>query len=404
LLTSYSDEFAESWGRKAVTEFKYNPLLTAKLGGKTTAKEFEFKAGGALKTAGSCGGITGRGGNLILLDDPTKDWQEAYSPTTKRQLRDWFESTLMTRLEPNGSVILIMTRWAPDDLTGYLLQNDEDGDWTHFNLPALAEAGDLLGREVGQALCPARYSSERLEKVRRSEVGTFKFTAMYQQNPQTIGGSIVQERWLQSYYRELPRLDEVINAWDLTFGGLLDNNSFVSGQAWGRKQANKYLISERHERLTPNEQYKAIENMARATNPNKILIEDAALARGAYDALRNKVPGIILVTPKGSKVERLEAASIHAESGNVYLPDPRHNPWVGGYVKELTASAGEGTLMDRADAFSLAMNHLGKSGRRIRFGSDGAYKRSKDDEQKEKPTQESPTLGRGRIRSHPVEK
>lgn len=377
ILATYSNTFAESWGRKVLHQFQRNPLLTAQLGEKQSASEMEFAAGGALVTAGTGGGITGRGGDLIVCDDLIKDWEEARSVAAKRKLRDWFGSTLMTRLSANGSVIIVMTRWAPDDLIGYLLADDEDNDWIYFALPALAEENDMLGRQPGEALCPERYSVKKLEQ-RRKEIGSFKFTGMYQQRPQKIGGSIVKSAWLQKYYRVAPKFEKVINSWDLSMGGVLENNSFVSGQAWGCVGADRYLIMEFHERCTPGRQYKAIEDMAHITNPRKIIIEDKALSRGAYDALHTKLSGIILVNPKGSKVERLEAASVHAESGNVYLPDPKDNPWVNAYRDELTQAAGEGTLMDRADSFSLAINYLNKKKKKLRYGSCSAPKKKEN--------------------------
>ena len=117
--------------------------------------KFDTPEDGGMITAGVSGTITGEGGRLIIIDDPLKNWAEAMSANTREKMKDWFTSTLETRLEPGGTVILLMTRWHNDDLAGFLLGDEYEGDpFTEIWLPALAEDEDPMGRKPGEALCP----------------------------------------------------------------------------------------------------------------------------------------------------------------------------------------------------------------------------------------------------------
>ena len=143
--------------------------------------------------AGVGGPITGRGGDLLIIDDPIKNWQDANSITVRRQVIDWFNSTFYTRCEPGATIILVMNRWHEEDLTGYLLEKHTD-NWEVISLPALAEKGDVLGRAVGEALCPARFSVEQLHNMRLA-VGQAVWDALFRQRPRAIGRGRVYENY-----------------------------------------------------------------------------------------------------------------------------------------------------------------------------------------------------------------
>ena len=110
----------------------------------SAAKHWEIEGhNGGMDAAGAYGPITGKGADVLVIDDPVKNAEEAYSPVQREKLWDWYQSTAFTRLEPNGAIILVMTRWHEDDLAGRLLKQ-EPGQWEVVSLPALAEADDLL--------------------------------------------------------------------------------------------------------------------------------------------------------------------------------------------------------------------------------------------------------------------
>ena len=155
-LASYAAEFAETWGRRARDSVVEN---AQELGIQVRpdlnrASEWELTAGGGMMTAGVGGPFTGRGFDLLIIDDPIKNRQEANSAALRRHVWEWWRSTARTRLEPGGSIIVVMTRWHEDDLAGKLLgAAPDDGGaidrWQHIRLPALAEEDDPLGREPG---------------------------------------------------------------------------------------------------------------------------------------------------------------------------------------------------------------------------------------------------------------
>jgi predicted phage terminase large subunit-like protein len=141
------------------------------------ANEWKIAAGGGLRARGRGGSITGHGANLLIIDDPISNREEAESAVVRQNTFDWFTSTAMTRVEPGGSVIVVHTRWHDDDLIGRLA---EQGGWDYINLPALTPVGSLW---------PARWSVKDLE-VRRREVGEYDWSSMFQGEPRPRGGRL----------------------------------------------------------------------------------------------------------------------------------------------------------------------------------------------------------------------
>lgn len=155
---------------------------------------------GGMVTAGVGGGLTGYGADVLIIDDPVKNREEAESTLYRDKVYEWYKSVARTRLEPNAAIILIMTRWHKQDLAGRLLE--EQKDWTIINLPALAEEGDYMGRAQGEMLWPGRYTMDELMDT-RNEVGSRVWSALYQQRPQDPATQIVHRDWIQ-WYEEVP--------------------------------------------------------------------------------------------------------------------------------------------------------------------------------------------------------
>lgn len=177
IIGAYNSTLSEKFSRKA------RKLTRAKLSQERTAvDDWETTAGGGLRAVGVGGGITGMGGNLILIDDPVKSREEANSPRYREKCWDWYTDDLYTRLEPGGAIVLTMTRWHDDDLAGRILASDDGPNWKVITLPALATHNDLLGRPTGAALWPDRYDETTLAEI-RSILGPNSFNALYQQNP-----------------------------------------------------------------------------------------------------------------------------------------------------------------------------------------------------------------------------
>lgn len=191
ILCAYSDTFASRWGRRVRNEAaEYKDQLTVRISQDSKANDdWETTEGGGMKTAGVGGPITGRGGDIMIVDDPIKNWEEAGSSNRRDTVGDWWDTTFLTRLEPGGIVVLDMTRWHEDDLAGRIIESTEGKDWKVINLLAEAEEGDILGRAVGDPLWPERYGREDLAKVKRRS--NYVWESMYQQRPPSLLGNPV---------------------------------------------------------------------------------------------------------------------------------------------------------------------------------------------------------------------
>lgn len=186
ILASYEADFAASWGRKVRgVLIEHSDELTVKLDMQTAAaSHWLTHMGGGMSTAGVGGPITGKGADLLVIDDAIKNSQEANSYTIREKLWEWWQTTARTRLEPGGGIVVMFTRWHEDDLVGRLIDQMKIGgeSWEVINFPAIAEEHDVLGRKPGDALWPMRYPIEELLKIKAS-LGIKAWNALYQQTP-----------------------------------------------------------------------------------------------------------------------------------------------------------------------------------------------------------------------------
>lgn len=185
--------------------------------------------GGGMYAVGLGGPITGRGADILLIDDYIKEIKEALSPAYRDYIWNWWVTTAYTRLEPGGSVIIIATRWHSDDLIGRIVQNEgttqNGGRWTYIEIPAICDVPeDFLGRKLGDPLFPERYPIERLRELEESLGGVF-FGALFQQKPVDETKRLANRAWLKPI-TELPNRHELVHwkharIWDLaaTEGG-----------------------------------------------------------------------------------------------------------------------------------------------------------------------------------------
>lgn len=315
---------------------------------------------GVYRSAGVGGGITGMGGDVILIDDPIKDRAEADSPTIRNRVWDWYTSTLYTRLAPGGGIIVIQTRWHMDDLAGRLLEAARTGEgdqWRVVNFPAIAEQ-DETHRKAGEALHPERYPLEQLHAI-RAAIGSRDWEALYQQHPAPDGGAIFKAEWLRFWLpKDLPQVfDRLCISWDMTFKDG-DESDYVVGQVWGRKGADFYLLDQVRARMGFTDTLAAFRALAdKWPQAQRKLVEDKANGPAVIDSLRHAVPGIIPVEPDGSKIARAHAVTTFFEAGNVHIPHPSVCGWVSEYMAELTqfpAAAHD----DQVDATTQALRDM----------------------------------------------
>lgn len=235
IAASYTADLAHAMSRdvqRIIDSPAYEKLFPkTKIEGKKTDALFEINGGGEMggsyRAAGVNVGISGMGADYAIIDDPIKDAAEAGSKTYRDAVYEWYTSTLYTRLENPGAVLITMTRWHEDDLAGRLLKLAKDDptadQWVVLDLPALAVEAeqrlvakggyskpsdpDYLGdpRQVGEALWPARFPLERLKQIERT-IGDW-FTPLYQQRPTTPGGKKFKREWFRIVtWAELPKL------------------------------------------------------------------------------------------------------------------------------------------------------------------------------------------------------
>lgn len=200
IAASYNSDLASDFGREVrniVASPEFGNLFKTHLSADSkAANRWHTDQGGMYVAAGVGTAITGRGADVLLIDDPFKDRQEADSEITRQRVWDWYTSTAYTRLMPSGAVVVINTRWHDDDLSGKLLAEQEHGgdQWEVLSLPAIKD---------DKALWPEWYPRERLEQI-RAVLPARDWNALYQQTPMPDEGDYFKAVWFGEY-EELPK-------------------------------------------------------------------------------------------------------------------------------------------------------------------------------------------------------
>lgn len=320
---------------------------------------------GGYIAAGVGGQVTGFGADLIIVDDAVKSAAQALSETYRESTWEWYTETLRTRLEPNGAIVVIGTRWHEDDLIGRLLLDAEEG-WEVINLPALLE--------TGESLWPNRWPVAALDRIRRA-VGSYAWNAQYQGAPQPSEGGLFKRHWWRFWQpsgAELPpvtlrmpdgRLQKIeprvlpgfweqsAQSWDMTFKKT-ESGSYVVGLAGFQLGANSYLVDCFRDRVEFTDAVRAVQSMTqRHPEIDAKLIEDKANGPAIIDTLRDSISGIIAIETDGSKEARAQSSTARVEAGNWYLPHPEIAPWVDDFINELAAFP-TGRHDDQVDAFT----------------------------------------------------
>lgn len=385
-----SDEYRELfpgtalWGKNVVSVSQETWLRNSEL--------FEIvNKKGVYKNAGVGGAITGMGFDYGIIDDPVKNREEASSPTYRQKVYDWYTSTFYTRREKDACILITMTRWHEDDLAGRLLElakNDKTADqWVVLTLPAIAE-GTLHQddqREPGEPLWPCKYTKRSLSTV-KSTTGSYDWSALYQQNPTPLEGGIFK-RWWWKFWKpkgtdlppvtlkdkhgqpisveavDLPAdhlMNEFAQSWDMAFKDA-DTSSYVCGQVWAKRGANKYLLDQDRAKRDFVSTCDALMMLSKKWSQARAKwVEDKANGPAVISSLKNKISGLIPIKPEGSKESRAFAVSPEIEAGNIYLPHPAIAPWVWDYIEEF-AGFPNSAYADQVDTTTQALFRLGKT-------------------------------------------
>jgi len=357
ITASYGAELAEDFGRR-VRNFMSDPLHAAifpecRLAADSAAqRRFDTTAGGCYYAVGRGGAVTGRGADLLLLDDLLKDSEEARSETIRRGMHDWFQHVAYTRLAPGGALVLIQTRWHQDDLPGRLLREHADENWQVINMPAIAEADDGF-RKAGEALWPERFPVEVL-KVIRSAVGGSAWDSLYRLQPSASEGAVFKREWWRSF-REQPVCRRIVQSWDTAFKSGAENDYSVC-TTWGVTDNGFYLLWVWRDRVEFPELKRRMTWLADQWRPVQILVEDRASGQSLIQELRHstRLP-IVPIKVDSDKMSRAQSVTPLIEAGRVYVPESA--PWLNDYLDEM-AGFPAAAHDDCVDSTTQALNYV----------------------------------------------
>jgi predicted phage terminase large subunit-like protein len=349
VVGSYNATLAESFSRATRRICGSRMLLSDE---RTAVNDWETAAGGGLRAVGVGGGVTGRGADLIIIDDPVKSREEANSQAYRERVWDWYRDDLYTRQEPGAAMVLILTRWHLDDLAGRILASVDGQQWTIVTLPALAERNDPLGRAEGQALWPERYDESELGRI-RATLGS-SFEALYQQRPTALEGAIFKREWWR-HFREQPKFSRIVQSWDTAFKAGQDNDYSVC-TTWGEADNGYYLLDVWRRRVEFPALKAMVVKLGDEFNASVVLVEDKASGQSLLQELQRdtKLP-IRPVKVDSDKVSRAYAATPIIETGRVFLPESA--PWLAVFVNEL-ASFPAALHDDVVDSTTQALNYM----------------------------------------------
>jgi predicted phage terminase large subunit-like protein len=362
IVVSYSGELAAELHRQfrmVINADWYQQLFPSIQWAKETGLELVTTRGGGRYATSIGGTLTGRGADLIILDDPLNA-ADAYSEPARKRVVDWYGGSLVSRLNSKvtGSIIAVMQRLHQDDLAGHL---KEQGGWRCLDLPAIAEVDEVIPlgyglthqRRIGDILHPERESRAALEAI-KVEIGSDAFSAQYQQMPTPPGGAMIKRTWI-SRYDELPQEKHrlmVVQSWDTASKGGPENDFSVCTTWIVTRSQQLFLIDVYRARLDYPALKAAAITLAAKFKANRVLIEDAGAGTALTQELKRQIGGVIPVTPERDKVSRMAVASARFEAGQVYLP--HRASWLADFEAELFAFPGA-RHDDQCDSVSQAV-------------------------------------------------
>jgi predicted phage terminase large subunit-like protein len=360
ILASYNQKLANRFSRKAKRMLEKRLLLAKD---RRAVDEWDTAKGGGVKAIGVGGGVTGYGAKLVVIDDPVKSRAEAESRFRRETAWEWFNDDIVTRLEPDGAVILIQTRWHQDDLAGRILRQQSDGGdaWEVLSLPAFAEENDPLGREIGAPLWPERFDTERLERIRRSR-GSYSFASLYQQRPIPREGGIFKREWFAGCVIDrVPDGMKWFRGYDLAVSTSTTADFTASFRCAIDREGILYIADGFRGRIEYPDQRKYILGRIEEERGTVHGIESALHGAGFVQELRrdarlaNQVFKSVRIDQ--DKVTRALAWAARAEEGKVRFLRGR---WVDEFIDEAAAFP-LGAHDDQVDAVSLAVQMIAKS-------------------------------------------
>lgn len=308
--------------------------------GSSSQDRLETTQGGVGAFVGRGGTTTGRGGHILVIDDPIKDQAEANSPTVRDTLWEWFTNVVATRaMNKDARILLIQTRWHEDDLVGRITDptnsyydENEARQWKIIDLPALAlDDNDALGRKEGEALWPERFDVEFLTKQRR--LNPRGFSALYQGRPSAEGGNFFRDDWIRTYKpNELPKNLRYYYASDHAVSQRQDRDKTVLIAVGVDDKDNVWVLPDTWWRAASTD--KVVEAMVQAMRNRKPLLwwaERGHISKSIGPFLRKRMLeehvncAIVEVVPIADKQTRAQSIQGRMAMGKVFFPATA--PW-----------------------------------------------------------------------------
>jgi predicted phage terminase large subunit-like protein len=351
------------WYRRAFPQ-------TARSLRKVTQLELATRQNGFRLAASVGGTLTGRGGDVLIIDDPHKA-DEVQSDAKRKAVRDWYEQTAATRLDDprKGIVIIIHQRLHQDDLAGSLL---EKGGWHHLNLPAIAEEDAKIpispdkyhSRKCGDVLHPKRHSYDELMQ-RKIDMGDYAFSAQYQQRPSPLGGGLVKWSWFNFYdfLKHRMHAEYVVQSWD-TATKADQNSDWTVCTTWYCMEGKLYLVDLHRAKYDFPKLKSKVFELANEFQATDVIIEAVGAGRPLHQQIDyelRRMPyrqfNLRATTPRDDKATRLMGETPEIEAGRVYLP--RTANWLDEFQRELL-NFPNGKYDDQVDSLSQFLRWDGR--------------------------------------------
>ena len=309
---------------------------------KQSQTEIGTTAGG-YRLAPSVGAtLTGRGADIIIVDDPLKA-NEAHSPTARQSCIDWFNSTVHTRFNnpKKGKIIIVAQRLHAEDLPGHLI---EAGTWETLILPAInpkveeydiVHGGLRVRFKAGRILQPSRHNAEDLSLLKK-EMGEHDFEAQFNQQPLPPGGAIIKNAWIKRY-TEPPspaKTEAIIQSWDTAYEGD-ERNSYTVCTTWAKCPDGYYLLDVWRDRPGFADLVKQVYALKDRYRAKMVIVEKKASGISLIEVINKlgSMSWLRYISPEKGKVERAQQQTIKFEQGRIWLPTEA--PWLAAYEAEL---------------------------------------------------------------------
>lgn len=372
ICASYAQTLSEDFShatKRLLQSTWYKALFPkTRLDPKRTSRPMLMTTKGGYRIATSTqGALTGRGGDIIIIDDPVKA-ADAHSETMRDSVRNWYLSTVSSRLNDpkRGAIVLVAQRLHQQDLPGHLL---EHGGWRELCLPMVEwkdrtidlPRGLSVNREAGHFLHEKRIGEAEITRI-RLEMGDRDFEAQYNQRPMPPGGTLFKLEWLKRYEKRPPphQTELIMQSWDTAYD-IQEQHDYSVCTTWAISGQQYYLLDVFREKLEFPELERAVINLRKKWNAGLVVVERAGSGISLYQNIARRNPSHWLkhLGPQRSKVDRASQQTPKFERGEIHIPNAAS--WLEIFEKELSEFP-HGKHDDQVDSVVqfLAATDIGK--------------------------------------------